>query len=76
MTPQRVYATHRCQESLKAKASIRKLIIGYRYDSRILNKWFLGKAEIDGEWGSTYLHTLYVEMHYCPFCGIRLESEE
>lgn len=55
--------THRCKESLKHHASIRK------YDGC---DWRLSIAVWDNDYDVTYLRYVCI-INYCPFCGKKLE---
>jgi len=69
------YKTHRCEQSLSKHASVRKKLTGHTYEQSQIGKWFIGTSEWDGEWGTTYLHTLRCSIDYCPFCGRKLDND-
>lgn len=56
--------THRCEESLAAKISI-------RYEEKT-SAWWLFKPTHDLDWDTYYLSVIS-KIQYCPFCGEKLE---
>lgn len=65
-------ASHRCPESLKQHASVRKMK-GWNKDSP--TTWYVGNLTLDSEWGVTHMEYNTVGVSYCPYCGKKLEEE-
>ena len=65
-------ASHRCPESLKQHASVRKMK-GFSHES--LAAWCVGQVTFDGEWGVSYMEYNIKNVSYCPYCGKKLEEE-
>ena len=66
------FETHRCEGSLKARCSIRRL------DCRVLplrmawmrtdGDWHLYMQDVDFDWNVTYMREVAL-IKYCPWCG-------
>ena len=65
-------ASHRCPESLKQHASVRKM---KRWSKESPATWCVGNITLDGEWGDYYMKYNTVDVSYCPYCGKKLEEE-
>lgn len=67
--------THRCENSLKNKASIR---YSKRFNSLKIKEdfstWRLFKLEFNNEYEAKYLNHIS-EIFYCPFCGLKLNKK-
>lgn len=64
--PRHKFQSHRCEESLRHYASIRK------YDGQ--REWSIYKHSPDLDWGfyHYYRETLAKDVSFCPWCGKRL----
>jgi hypothetical protein len=60
--------THRCQESLKHRVSIRK----HEQDPQF--GWQIGSLLLDHEWGYLYMDYGPSNVKFCPYCGKKLEE--
>lgn len=60
--------THRCNGSLEADISI---WYGECFGGQ--SAWRMWKPVMDSEWGTTAL-TPIARIHFCPFCGQKLEA--
>ena len=63
--------THRCAESLKHKCSIR--FVKERFGK---DQWNLRHQDYCSEWDTWGLSLPVDGIHYCPFCGEKLQEDE
>ena len=64
-------ASHRCPESLKQHASVRKMQ-GWSKESPAV--WCIGNMSFDSERGFDYMDYNVFDVSYCPYCGKKLKE--
>lgn len=64
-------ASHRCPESLKQHASVRKM---QGWNKEIPAVWCIGNMSFDSECGFDYMDYNVFDVSYCPYCGKKLKE--